>query len=67
MAQIKVTQDWATDAHSHIFPPHGGNTNLAKILKLFKEYDDACSEARAIMIKEINKVLGNEKPTMTHL
>jgi hypothetical protein len=68
MVQIKGTQDWATDAHSHSFPRiPGGSTDLVKILKLLKEYDETCSEARAIMIKEINKVIGNENPTMTHL
>ena len=68
MAVKLGSHDWATDSYSHSFPRiPTSNSDLIKILKLLKEYDEACSEARATMIKQINKVLGNENPTMTHL
>lgn len=68
MAVKLGSHDWSTDSYSHSFPRiPTSNSDLIKILKLLKEYDETCSEARAIMIKEINKVIGNENPTMTHL
>jgi hypothetical protein len=68
MAVKLGSHDWSTDSYSHSFPRiPTSNSDLIKILKLLKEYDKTCSEARARMIKQINEVLGNKNPTMTHL
>ena len=68
MAVKLGSHDWSTDSYSHRFPRiPTSNSDLIKILKLLKEYDEACLDAKATMFKQINKVLGNENPTITHV
>jgi hypothetical protein len=68
MALKNYSKDWSTDSYSHSFPRvPSGSSDLVKILELLKEYDEACLDAKATMFKQINKVLGNENPTITHV
>jgi hypothetical protein len=61
MTPTNYTHDWQMDSYSHTFPsPPPKNLAVAKILSFLKEYDEACLEAKAQMIKKINELLKEE-------
>lgn len=55
--------DWDMQSRYHVFPqPSGGlSADARKILEFVQEYDEKCQEARAVMIKKINELLGMGK------
>jgi|WetSurMetagenome_2_1015567.scaffolds.fasta_scaffold964032_1 hypothetical protein len=55
------SHDWEMDARSHRFPVASDTTTYTKILQIVKVYDETCMEARAQMIRQINKLLDKEE------
>jgi hypothetical protein len=58
---MSIQQDWVMDSRSHKFPKTPTtNREVVYLLLLQNIYDDTVIEARANMIKRINKLLDNE-------
>jgi hypothetical protein len=58
---MSIQQDWVMDARSHKFPKTPlANQEVVYLLLLQNIYDDTLIEARANMIKRINRLLDGE-------
>jgi hypothetical protein len=58
---MSIQQDWVMDARSHRFPPIStDNQEVVYLLLLQNIYDDTLIEARANMIKRINRLIDGE-------
>jgi hypothetical protein len=58
---MSIQQDWVMDSRSHKFPKlPASNQEVLYLLLLQNIYDDTLIEARARMIKRINKLLDHE-------